>query len=115
MGKKLTAILAVVVVAIVVVWLNSRSEEEPLMLDLETPGNESDQQADFSNQPIETLEGLLELSDDSSRGNLMLITADAVIYINTSRDFSSLVGKKVVVSVDGNLENFTLLSIEENL
>jgi len=64
---------------------------------------------------VNILEGVLWSSNDETKGNLMLVNNDTTIYIKTSRDFSDLTGKYVIASVDGTLDNFTLLNIEENL
>ena len=52
--------------------------------------------------------GKLMASDSPSKGNLMLVTKDRTIYIKTSRDFSSLVGKNVRVSYEGSYQSFAL-------
>ena len=61
-----------------------------------------------------SLSGQLQKSNDSRKGNLMLKLADSerTIYLNTSRDFSSLVGKDVVVTIDGSLDDFRLVDIK---
>mgnify|MGYP001598800059 FL=1 len=64
---------------------------------------------------VNTLEGTLWPSDDAIKGNLMLVNSATTIYIKSSRDFGSLVGKYVIASVDGTLDNFVLLNIEEHL
>jgi hypothetical protein len=60
------------------------------------------------------LEGELKASNDKRRGNLMLLLKDSdrVIYLNTSRDFSQLIGKQVSVSIEGSLDDFRLLDIK---
>ena len=100
------------VVAITLIWLSqsnrNRLPELQLPLDKESTQN-------TAAETIDALDGVLWASDDETKGNLMLVTNYANIYINTSRDFSGLIGKSVVASVDGTLDNFTLLNIEENL
>lgn len=100
------------VVAITLIWLSQSNRNSEL--DLELPLGDSIT-SDTAVEPVETLEGTLWLSDDETKGNLMLVTGDATIYIRTSRDFSELVSKDVVVWIDGILDNFTLLNTEENL
>ena len=100
------------IVAITLIWLSqSNNSQGP---ELESLSGEN-----FINntvkQSVDTLEGVLWLSDNETKGNLMLVTADTTIYVRTSRDFSGLVGRYVVASVDGTLENFSLLNIEESL
>jgi hypothetical protein len=60
------------------------------------------------------LEGELRVSTDKRRGNLMLLMndSDRIIYLNTSRDFSALVGKQVSVSIEGSLDDFRLIDIK---
>lgn len=45
----------------------------------------------------------------------MVANKNTTVYLRTSRDFSGLVGKHVIVSIAGSLDNFVLLDIEENL
>ncbi|MDP2933708.1 MAG: hypothetical protein Q8N81_06290, partial [bacterium] len=59
------------------------------------------------------LVGELKKTDDIESGNLMLITTDKKLYLNTTRDFNSLVGKQVVVTIDGDSQNFRLIDIKE--
>ncbi len=56
-------------------------------------------------------QGTLEQSNNPAKGNLMLVTPDHTFYLRTSRDFSSLIGKKVNVSYSGSLTNFSLTNI----
>ena len=52
--------------------------------------------------------GKLMASDNSKKGNLMLVTKDHTIYIKTNRDYSSLEGNNVRVSYQGTADSFTL-------
>jgi hypothetical protein len=58
------------------------------------------------------IEGKLYESDNKSRGNLMLVTADKTIYIQTARDYKALFGQDVVMTIDGDLTSFTLVDIK---
>ncbi|MCL5775041.1 MAG: hypothetical protein M1333_02400 [Patescibacteria group bacterium] len=58
-------------------------------------------------------EGVLKISDDSKRGNLMLIMQERKIYIFTSRDFTNLIEKNVAVTYEGTLDSFVLGDINE--
>lgn len=60
-----------------------------------------------------TWEGVLEKSNDTKKGNLMLKTTERTTYIFTSRDYSNLIGKNVVVTYQGDIESFTLGDITE--
>ena len=53
-------------------------------------------------------QGTLKASDNSKKGNLMLVTDKSTIYIYTSRDYSNLIGQQVNVSYEGTLNNFVL-------
>ena len=57
------------------------------------------------------LSGMLRKSDNLNRGSLMLVMPDHVVYLTTSRDFSSLVDQAVNVEIDGDFNNFRLLDI----
>jgi hypothetical protein len=59
--------------------------------------------------------GTLKPSNKPSSGNYMLITTDREIYIKTSRDFSSLLGKQVYVTYQGDVSSFVLGDILENV
>ncbi|MEK7617518.1 MAG: hypothetical protein AAB410_00030 [Patescibacteria group bacterium] len=75
---------------------------------LSVPGSKTD-----SPKPSGMLEGVLKISDDLKRGNLMLVQADHIVYLFTSRDYSQLFEKEVKVEIDGSLENFRLVDIKE--
>jgi|SRR3989344_1802081 len=105
-------VIIIGVVAVTLIWLSqSNRDQKP---DLKLPVGENTAN-NAVNNPVSTLEGTLWRSDDDAKGNLMLVTSDTTIYIRTSRNFNELVGKNVVASIDGTLENFTLLNIEEVL
>ena len=100
------------VVAITLIWLSQSNKNLRPELESLSGANSVNNTA---NKPVDTVEGTLWRSDDDAKGNLMLVTSDAIIYIRTSRDFNELVSKNVVVSIDGTSDNFTLLNIEKNL
>lgn len=60
-------------------------------------------------------EGTLKKSDNSQKGNLMLLTQDKKIYIKTNRDFTSLLDKTVVVTYEGTADAFRLGDIVEKV
>ncbi|OGN02561.1 MAG: hypothetical protein A2651_00045 [Candidatus Yanofskybacteria bacterium RIFCSPHIGHO2_01_FULL_42_12] len=100
------------VVAITLIWLSQSNKNLRPELESLSGANSINNTVD---KPVDTVEGTLWRSDDDAKGNLMLVTSDAIIYIRTSRDFNELVSKNVVVSIDGTSDNFTLLNIEKNL
>lgn len=55
-----------------------------------------------------TWQGVLKQSDNAAKGNLMINVDGHLVYIRTSRDYSSLIGKEVKVTYQGTLDNFTL-------
>jgi hypothetical protein len=57
-------------------------------------------------------EGVLLESDNTNKGNYRLQTNDHMLYLRTSRDFSSMLGKNVRVTYEGTLENFVLGDID---
>jgi hypothetical protein len=58
-------------------------------------------------------EGMLKISDEPKKGNLMLLTEDKKIYLKTNRDFSLLLDKVVSVTYEGTLDSFRLGDIVE--
>lgn len=52
--------------------------------------------------------GILKASQEPDKGNLVLISGSHEIYIRTSRDFSKLIDKTVVVSGSGDINRFQL-------
>ncbi len=119
MDKKTIGIVAVVVVIIAALWFMSGkkqgSDENSNVTPSPTPS--MPQVKDEPNPPAampegtNTWEGTLKTSDNKAKGNLMLQTKDRVVYIKTSRDFSSLIGKEVTVTYNGTLDSFILGSI----
>jgi hypothetical protein len=57
--------------------------------------------------------GTLRASDNPSRGNLVLDSNRGKIYVQTSRDFSSLLGKEVALDAEGTINSFVFLSFLE--
>ncbi len=100
------------VVAITLIWLSQSNKNSNF--DLNLPSNENISK-NTSGEKVSALEGVLWPSDDELNGNLMLVNDNTTVYIKSSRDFSDLIGKSVIVSIDGTLDNFTLLNMEENL
>jgi len=63
------------------------------------------------NTSLRIMEGIIKISDDLKKGNLMLVSPDRTTYIFTSRDYSNLLDKEVKLEIEGDLENFTLIDI----
>lgn len=102
------------VVAITLIWLSQSNRNKIPKLE-SFLGRETEQNNTTDKKSVNALEGTLWPSDNETKGNLMLVGKNATVYIRTSRDFSDLVGKYIIASINGTLENFTLLNIEENL
>ncbi len=119
MDKKTMGVVAVVIVIIAALWFMSGKKQGAEEGNNVTPSPAPYQPAvkDEPNPPAampegtNTWEGTLKTSDNQAKGNLMLQTKDRVIYIKTSRDFSSLIGKQVTVTYNGTLGSFILGSI----
>lgn len=94
--------------------LKPKTETVPTKQEQVKPGNNNDDDNSNRQEPENTFEGTLKVSNDKKRGNIMLELADSdrVIYMSTSRDFSAFYGKEVVVSIDGDLNGFKLLDIK---
>lgn len=58
--------------------------------------------------------GTLRESDDAARGNLMVESSSGKVYVSTSRDFSSLVGKEVTLNAEGSLNSFRFLGFDDS-
>ena len=113
--KNLIYIILTGAVAIILIWLSQGNRNQAPEFESLIEENTENNTASKEKEPLNTLEGVLWSSDDGAKGNLMLVNSNTTIYLKTSRDFSNLVGKNVIISMDGALDNFTLLNIEENL
>jgi hypothetical protein len=78
--------------------------------DTETQSQDSQK---IPNQNLAEWEGILKLSNNIQKGNLMLATKERTIYLKTNRDFSALINKEVVVTYEGSLDSFRLGEIVE--
>lgn len=56
-------------------------------------------------------DGMLKPSDNPSKGNYIFAMDGHSMYLKTSRDYNSLVGKEVTVTYSGTMDNFTLKDI----
>lgn len=120
--------VALVVLALVLVGSIILSQKDDKVTGTGTTSTQTEQQTKTNTtiEPVGTtpktqetmtsvspsMTGTLKASDDTTKGNFVLVMPDHSIYIRTSRDYSELVGKEVTVSYTGTLENFTLMDIE---
>ena len=88
------------------------NKDEATIVDMKDSANISDV---VSTEEKKSFEGMLYASEDKGRGNLKLTSDNTDIYIRTSRDFSSLIGLSVVVTIEGTLDNFELVDIQPKL
>jgi hypothetical protein len=108
-------ILAVLVIILAgwLVWIRAAKQESATTTDTTSSTLETDKEAAKELSQSQTLagkqmEGILKASDNSKKGNLMLVTASSTLYISSSRDFSNLLGKEVKVTYDGTTDDFRL-------
>ena len=117
--KNWQAITAIVIVLLVVWYFGSRhSKNAPAAPASSAQGTSNETMAPApTSKSSSTMteghywEGMLQKSDNTSKGNLMLVMSDHTVYLRTSRDYSSLIGKKVEVSYQGDLNSFSLENI----
>ena len=118
-SKQMYSGVALVVVLALAVWfVNSKKTDQgqpPASTEQESnqPQNPKTQGSQDDQNQMGSWQGTLKQSNDTSKGNLMLITDNGVVYIHSSRDFSSLIGKTVKVSYSGFWTNFKLIDITE--
>ncbi len=107
----LSVACALIVIGIVLTLFNKKDKAPPENEQLQN----NQQITNNVNQPNSgtVWYGVLKISDNSAKGNLMLIhEPDKPVYFNTVRDFSSLVDKEVAVSIEGDRFGFKLLDIK---
>src|SRR3989338_7123255 len=118
--KKLFYLVVALVIVGGVYWYMSNDSGQPAGNN-EEEEEEQEEQVKPNPSPADNVEegnelqGTLKASNDNKRGNIILEVSDSdrVIYMTTSRDFSNLYEKEVVVTIDGDLTGFTLVDIKE--
>ncbi|MDR3642296.1 MAG: hypothetical protein P4L74_01545 [Candidatus Doudnabacteria bacterium] len=88
----------------------SESTNNPSPTPATTPTTESSDNSGsgVSMAGSDVWQATLLASDNSAKGNYMISVSGHNLYLNTSRDYSTLVGKPVNVSYTGDINNFTL-------
>lgn len=71
-------------------------------------GEETDSQDPQAGANV-NVSGTLQESDNPELGNLMVDSESGKIYINTARDFSSLLGTQVELNAEGTLNSFRFI------
>ena len=111
------ATIAVLVVLVALIW---NFKTKPANNTSSSPTNNSNVHTEIKKDAPATTPssaepslwtGTLKKSDNSSKGNLMLVTKERTIYIHSSRDWSALMDKEVNVKYEGSLQGFTLIDI----
>jgi hypothetical protein len=130
MNSKYLGILVILVAVGIAVWYfgnpkdsgpsesskfnGSSNQQAPTSPNSDDSSSEDDTPATVEEVP-NALVGELLASDDKKKGNLRIRLADSgrIIYLNTSRDFTALIGKQVQASIEGSIDDFRLLDIKE--
>ncbi len=104
-------LVGIIVLILLALWFwQSRHQANAPVKNQENSNNTTTQDnLPTQNGPVWT--GLLKASDSPQKGNLMLVTSGRNIYIKTSRDFSALVNKEVIMTYQGDYNNFQLGNI----
>lgn len=115
--------VAVVVIILLVIFLRPDSANGPADVNapatneadssdiMKDKGNGTSDRTGGTVNASDEYSGILQESDNSAIGNLMLVQPERNIYLFSSRDFSALYGKKVKLVTEGELEQFRLLDI----
>ncbi len=119
------AVAVIVAIALIAAWQlgkkpvtnqnqNENQEQETQNINSDSSSNPTPTPTETQNTSMEgnAWEGVLMESDNTNKGNYRLQTKDHVLYLRTSRDFSSMLGKEVKVTYEGTLENFVLGDID---
>ena len=114
--KKL--LLLVPVIALLAAGCGSSSSEPSstpsTSQNVNQPANSSvpGQSAPASTAPSgSTWQATLMVSNNTTKGNYMITVSGHTVYLNTSRDYSALVGKPVNVIYTGDINSFSLQDI----
>ena len=116
--KKLLGFLAMAVLIFAVIWFALYQPATNSNLENGTQNqDETGKDADDDATPIvgNVWFGELRTSDNASKGNLMLLLSDGsnkIVYITTSRDYATLIGKRVAATVNGTTAGFQLIDIQ---
>ena len=103
--------LAVVLVVVGFLIYKKQAQAPTINNNKNTPNQSTDAKPGQSGN---YLEGTLRISNDNTRGNLMveLMNSDRIIYLRTSRDFSGLINQNVSVQIEGTIDRFSLIDIQ---
>ncbi len=112
-NQQLYAAIAIVVVVVALIWYFKTNPGNTVSdsVNQTKNGTGSKNPGNTSSTKASVWTGTLKKSDNSSKGNFMLVTKDRTIYFTTVRDFSSLIDKKVNLTYEGSLKGFTVLNL----
>lgn len=109
-----TVVIAAIVIIILIGFSLRNKNNQPATLGNPQAGQEentnTEQEITAAQKPLGELPwtGVLKASQEPEKGNLVLISGNHEIYIRTSRDFSGLIDKTVLVSGSGDINSFQL-------
>lgn len=103
------------IVLIVMALINKKDESQEVVNEGENISEQTDMIKIDQTARVGSIEGVLNNSNDPSRGNLKLISGVGDIYVRTNRDFSDLIGLRVFVFFNGTFENFELVDIQTKI
>lgn len=117
MQKYFWVIILTLVLLLAVVFIQRLKETPNIDSSKNQETKQDSNQPQNNQQPGSTdniLRGVLKSSNDKTKGNLMLLLADSdrIIYLHTARNYNDLIETPVIVTIDGDLTNFTLVKIE---
>ncbi len=109
-NQSIIAGLAILLLILGIVWWTRKPSQTTNATKQISPSAQTPQtDKPETNTPTgNTVEGILKISDNPKRGNFMLVSEDKTVYIFTSRDYSELADKTVIMSYEGNLDEFRL-------
>lgn len=97
-------------------------QNQPVQTAQETNGQNGELKLPTDLPPMPGVQGVLKISDDTAKGNLMLVQTDVTdaktgknitIYLQTKRDFTAYLNKKVEASIQGAPGQFILDNVKE--
>lgn len=103
------------IVLIVAALINKKDESREVVNEGENISEQTDMIKIDQTARVGSIEGVLNNSNDPSRGNLKLISGVGDIYVRTNRDFSDLIGLRVFIFFNGTFESFELVDIQTKI
>lgn len=100
----------VLVTILLAAGCNSGSTQNQLQSQAPAPSSSQSTQIAPAPKPAasNSWTGTLKASDNSAKGNYLMMVGGHAIYIHTSRDYGALIGQQVNISYQGTTDNFVL-------